>query len=568
MQILPTFGTSHFQIVNMRAETHKIVLAVVISAPTAQCPNCQQWSQGIHSRYVRHLADLPWGGMPVQIELKVRRFRCSTPNCIHHYFTERVPEMAVLYRRRTNRFHEWLSSLSLAFGGEATSRAIKRLGLHISGDSCLRFIRQYSTGPVVTPRVLGVDDWAKCKGRTYGTILCDLERRRVIELLPDRESKTLSSWLETHPGIEIICRDRASAYTEAASQSAPAAQQVADRFHLLMNLTGAVKKTVERNRKCLRLSLADPDTPAMPPPDILMAPTISVPEGIDGPQSTAQPEVPSPPRSPTPRQQLIAERRARRRDKYNRVIELRKLGVSGRKIAKQLGLSRPTVERYLRIDHYPEHARRGETIRPFIDDLLQRWQAGNHVAVQLFEEIKEQGYRGSYKAVTYFVTELKSGMKQPANLYEENTLNRLAPIKKPGSKVKSVAPRHVAYLLTKPASKLTAEQQQEVDWFCHSFPDLAVAYHLAQEFGKIVRERLPNQFTEWIEKASSSGLTDFRNFAMSLVRDQAAVTAALTTSWSSGPVEGHVNRLKLIKREMFGRGKLDLLEKRLQYRAA
>jgi transposase len=397
-----------------------------------------------------------------------------------------------------------------------------------------------------------------------------LERHCVIELLPDRESKTLSLWLEAHPGIEIICRDRASAYTQAASQSAPAAQQVADRFHLLMNLTGTVKKTVERNRKCLRLPLTDPDTPAIPSPVSLIAPNITIPEGISGSKSTAQLEVPSLPIPPTARQQLIAERRAHRRDKYNRVVELHELGVPGRKIAKQLCISRPTVERYLRVGHYPEHARRGETIRPFADYLIQRWQAGIHIAVQLFQEIKEQGYRGSYQAVTHFVTELKNGVVhlQPEPSYDSVDSNLSPPIQQPNLKVKSVAPRHVAYLLTKPASELTAEQKKEVDWFCQSFPDLATSYLLAQEFGKIIREHLPDQFTKWLEKALSSELADFRNFAASLIKDKDAVTAALNTSWSSGQVEGQVNRLKLIKREMFGRGKLDLLEKRLWFRAA
>jgi len=393
----------------------------------------------------------------------------------------------------------------------------------------------------------------------------------VIELLPDREAKTLSSWLETHPGIEIICRDRASAYTEAASVSAPAAQQVADRFHLLMNLTGAVKKTVERNRQCLRIPLAEPATTlVVSPPDTFIAPTIPILEGRFSSKSTVQSEVPNLPLPRTPCQQLIAERHARRRDKYNRVVELHELGVPGRKIAKQLDISRPTVERYLRIGHYPEHARRGETIRPYADYLNQRWKAGANVAVQLFEEIKKQGYRGSYQAVTKFVAELKSGVFdiQPTSLDEGFTSNLVPPVLQSKPKVRSVAPRHVAYLLSKPESELTAEQQQEVDWFCQSFPDLAAAYRLAQEFGKIVREHLPDQFTEWLEKAASSELTDFRNFAASLVRDKDAITAALTTSWSSGPVEGHVNRLKLIKREMFGRGKLDLLEKRLCYRTA
>lgn len=265
----------------------------------------------------------------------------------------------------------------------------------------------------------------------------------------------------------------------------------------------------------------------------------------------------------------MSDRRARRREKYNKVVELHQMGVSGRKIAEQLEISRPTVERYLRIGHYPEHARRRETIRPYTDYLIQRWEAGARVAVQLFEEIKQQGYRGSYKAVTMFVAELKSGNLQlHPELVHSATSDLSPPTPQPKSKIKSVAPRHVAHLLTKPASDLTAEQQQEVDWLCQSFPDLATAYHLAQEFGKIVRQRLPDQFTEWLEKASTSGLTDFRNFASSLAKDQDAVLAALSISWSSGPVEGHVNRLKLMKREMFGWGKLDLLKKRLCYRTA
>ncbi len=563
MQVLPTEGSSRLELVNMKAKAHEIVITLKMTVPTAQCPSCQQWSSYIHSRYFRRLADLPWGSVPVRIDLQVRRFRCSTPNCHHHYFTERVPEIAPPYRRRTNRFQDWLSVIALALGGEPTARVFRHLGLQVSADTCLRLIRQTTNSAYVTPRVLGIDDWARCKGRTYGTILCDLERHSVIELLPDREAKTVSSWLEAHPGVEIICRDRASAYAEAAQLSAPNAQQVADRFHLLMNLTETVKKTVERNRQCLRLPVTD-----LPLPTVSNATHSSITtapsKSDDTVSSTAQPEIPQNGASLTPRQQLVAERRARRRDKYNKVVELHHLGVSERKIAKQLGISRPTVERYLRVGHYPEHARTGETIRPYADYLIQRWQTGATIAIQLFEEIKKQGYHGSYKAVTMFVTELKRGSVQ--TISREAVSDSSPPTTQP--KFRSVAPRHVAYLLTAPTTDLAAERQQEVDWLCRSFPDLDASYHLAQEFGKIVRERLPDQFDPWLEKASKSSLTDFRNFAKSLIKDKNAVSAALATSWSSGQVEGQVNRLKLIKREMFGRGKLDLLQKRLCYSAA
>ncbi len=563
MQVLPTIRTHHLELVRMRAEAHEIVVTLMITAPIAQCPNCQQWSSSIHSRYVRHLSDLPWGGVPVRIDLQVRRFCCPTPDCCHHYFTERVPEIAPPYRRCTNRFQDWLSTFALALGGEPAARALGNLGLQVSGDTCLRLIRDTPSDSPVTPRVLGVDDWAQCKGRSYGTILCDLERHRVIELLPDREAKTFSKWLDAHPGIEVICRDRASAYAEAARLSAPAAQQVADRFHLLMNLTGAVKKVVERNRRCLRLPITDLSLP------IASTSSTPLPTIHNNANTFIQTEPTQVIQSLTPHQQLVEDRRARRREKYDQVVELHKLGVPGRKIANQLNISRPTVERYLRIGHYPEHARRRETIRPYTDYLIQRWEAGDRVAVQLFEEIKRQGYCGSYKAVTMFVTELKRGtLPLPPELVHAATSDLSSPAPQPKPKVKSVAPRHVAHLLTKPASDLTVEQQQEVDWLCQSFPDLATAYRLAQEFGKMVRERLPDQFMEWLEKALASGLTDFRNFATSLAKDQDAVLAGLTISWSSRPVEGHVNRLKLIKRDMFGRGKLDLLKKRLCHRTA
>ena len=274
MPVLPAIRKSHLLIINIGADTQEIVIRLMMTTLTTQCPSCRQWSSYIHSRYVRYLSDLPWGGVTVRIELQVRRFRCPTLNRHHHYFTERIPELALPYRRCTNRFQDWLSTIAFALGGEPTARVLRHLGFRISADTCLRLIRQVPTEAFSTPRVLGVDDWAQCKGRTYGTILCDLEQHCVIELLPDREAKTVSTWLEAHPGIEIICRDRASAYAKSARLGAPNARQVADRFHLLMNLTSAVKKTIERNRQCLRLPITDLPVPVVPSsalPDIFPA---------------------------------------------------------------------------------------------------------------------------------------------------------------------------------------------------------------------------------------------------------------------------------------------------------
>ena len=239
------------QVERLIAEADHITLVVRVFRPVAPCPGCTRPSYRIHSYYERRLADLPWNGIPVEIRLRTRRFFCDTDACAQRIFTERLPETTATYARRTLRMEQALRWVGLALGGEAGARTAQRLGLVVSGDTLLRHLRRMSVAqkPVpVSPRVLGIDDWAWRKGQRYGTILCDLERRRVVDLLPDRQANTVAEWLRDHAPPEVISRDRAGAYAEAARQGAPNAVQVADRFHLLRNLREALEHVLARHQ--------------------------------------------------------------------------------------------------------------------------------------------------------------------------------------------------------------------------------------------------------------------------------------------------------------------------------
>jgi transposase len=296
----------------------------------ACCPDCAQPAHRIHSHYTRKFADVPWGEVAVRIFFRARRFFCDQQACERRTFTEQMPSLIAPFAQRTHRLAAAQRTLGFALGGEAGARTAAEIGMGTSPDTLLRLVRNAPHSESPTPRILGVDDWAFRKGRDYGTILIDVEKSRPIDLLPDRTLESLAQWLKDHPGVEIITRDRASAYAEAATVGAPEATQVADRFHLLLNLREVLERFFDRHQADLRKVRLNQDA---------VAKKIE-PKPKEKAASVAMAE-------------LYLEREKRRQARFEEARALKHQGLSRAKIARQLQMSVNTVKRYLRADEFP-----------------------------------------------------------------------------------------------------------------------------------------------------------------------------------------------------------------------
>lgn len=518
---------------------------------TAACPLCQTVSQRVHSCYERTVLDLAWGVHTLTFKLEVRRFFCEVKTCVRKIFTERLPEVVATYGRRTTRLRQMLEALAFELGGEAGARVARWLRCGSpSADTLLRLIRRAPSPTPSTPRYLGVDDWALKKGHTYGTLLCDLERHQVIELWEGRDGDPLAKWLKEHPGVEVITRDRASAYADGAREGAPHAIQVADRFHLLQNLSKALRTLFEQQPHVLTLPTAVPP-PASEPTltslslEIPDTPTPSMPVVMtDGPAA-------SPPAS------QVSANLLQRQANYQAVQALHQQGTSLRAIAEQLQINVNTANKYVHLPEPP--AKQHRTTLKLIGHeafFYQRWNDGERRPKTLFAELQQRGFQGGYTTVARYVAELRGPL--PA---AQAAAAPTAPV------VRLTVTQAVRVLLLAP-DQLTAEQQTQLAHLRQSSPLVERAYTLAHQFQTILRERRSAEFPTWLEEAQTSHVPGLNGFVKSLKTDLAAVKAGVSLPWSNGPTEGHVNRLKQIKRQMYGRGKLDLLKRRVMYRGA
>ena len=518
----------------LKFELDTVVLIVRTARREAVCPFCHQPSCRTHSHYERKLADLPWNGIPVLVRLRTRRFFCDTPGCGQQIFTERLPNTAAPHARRTERLSKAADWFTLAMGGEAGARLAGKVGIVTSGDTLLRQLRRMPppASPYV-PRVLGIDDWAWRKGHRYGTILCDLERGRVVDLLPDRTVETVSAWLRSHPGVEIISRDRASAYAEAARTAAPRAIQVADRWHLLRNVVEALQRLLE-SKHSLLTQTAKAVAGITPSPPLAMCP--------DAP-------LPAPAIKTTSAERLHQAKRSRRRTRYETVMEMIRRGVSQCEISRQLAIGRRTVHRWVRAGTFPEHVRtkRSSCLDRHENYLKRRHQEGCYNATRLWQELRAQGFRGGYGIVSQWVRHMRTARDHPTRVPTTQRTDKSSP-------------RQTAWLLIQEPP----EAQAYLEELCRRSPEIDASATAARELFKMIQRRDAHAWTQWLKTAKE---TPLKSFASHLQRDQGAVLAAMQLPWSNGHVEGQVHRLKLIKRQMYGRAKFDLLRQRVLYAA-
>jgi transposase len=542
--LLPDVTRLRLAACHVDATTAQITLAVHSTQARVPCPLCTIPARRIHSRYERTLADLPWAQYRVRLQVRVRKWFCHNPQCRRRIFIERLPTVAAPWARRTLRLAQRLVALGVALGGQAGVRLSHDWDVAVSRNTLVRLLRRLPVPSFPTPTVLGVDDFALRKRHTYGTILVDLERRQPVALLPDRTAEPVAQWLREHPGVQVIARDRASSYAEGARQGAPTATQVADRFHLLQNLREALDRVFATHGQVLEaVNALGRQQPVRLPEGVLAVPV-------------------PPPETPQPTQQRMAQRQARRQALHQQVWTLHRQGWTARAIAQHLGMSLRTVQRDLQSATFRGRKGRRDRGRSLLDPykaaLLERWNAGCYTAARLFRDLRQQGYPGSYGPVAAYARRLRQAQGlSPGQRCPRQPLPRVA--EPPGQ---PLTPRRATWLVLRREAKRTEAEAQQLTQLRAQQSEVAEAIDLAQDFATLVRQRQPAQLDPWLQRATASPLEALQQFATGLSADYEAVKAGVTLPWSSGPVEGHINRLKMLKRQMFGRAHLDLLSRR------
>jgi transposase len=541
------FTMSGFEIEEVVEKDGKLILKASSTATSGSCPKCHVRSDRVHSYYARSPRDLPLGDQVVSLKLRVRRFRCMNAACEQATFVERLPNLVPVHGQRTTRMTKALRAVAFALGGEAGARLLAHLCMSYSADTLLNIIRRTPADTLSEVRVLGVDDWAFRKGRDYGTILVDLEQHQVIDLLPDRETATLASWLQAHPEIEVISRDRGGAYAQGAAQGAPQAVQVADRWHLLKNLWEALAESYDCHYQLLgQLSVEQSATHE--------AQTDPSEDEIALPTTTAKPAR----RKPlSPAEQARAERRQYWLDKFEKVHTLRKQGMSLNAIARELDLNIRTVRKYNRLTELPKKTSPKpwpRILAPYHAYLRERLSAGDVPSRQLWQEIRQRGFTGGHSTVYKYVVQLRHELGIPSRKPASTTA-------KPRSR--RLTSRTLATLVLRPSDTLADTQQQLIETACQLHPEIQIATRLASVFATMLRERDVDRLDMWLHETSNCQIPSLAGFVTGIMRDYAAVKAAFSLPWSNGQVEGQVNRLKFIKRQMYGRAKFDLLRARV-----
>ncbi|WHQ70535.1 ISL3-like element ISMex24 family transposase [Methylorubrum extorquens] len=500
-----------FVVDHLDSDADRVGLVVRSGAAVANCPDCGTPSRRLQSRYRRRAADLPLGGRRVELRVVVRRFWCGAAACKRKIFAERFPDDVLpAFARRTSRLEQIVHHLGLALGGRPGASLAQRLRLPVSRDTLLRVIRRRATTRSDPLGVIGIDDFAWRRNHRYGTLVCDLERRRIVALLPDHEQATAQTWLKENASIQIVARDRGGGYGEAIARALPQAIQVADRWHLMENASRGFVDAVRRSMRQVR--------------EIISAAALD-------------------PALLTAAERIQYEGYLRREEADAAIRALAEAGVPIRRIGQRLGHSRKVVRAVLRGERTDVFRVRQSSLEAYLPWLDAQWDAGSRNATEIWRQAKLQGFRGSLRVVGEWATRRRRA--------EQANIERL-------QRVPSA--RTLARWLTTGRDRLTKAETLTVATVEDGMPALVEAREVVGAFQTMVRAMEPGRLEGWLRRAEASLVA---SFARGIGRDRSAVQAAITLPWSNGQTEGQITKLKLVKRQMYGRGKIDLLQARL-----
>jgi transposase len=530
---LPQFAAATVDSVEQGSDL--VTFRVRAKAGDAACPGCRRRSSRVHARYQRQLADLPLGARRVQIIVHVRRFKCASSRCAQSTFSEQVPGLTTPFARRTPALTGALAEVALALAGRPGSRLAGKLAMPCCRDVLIRLIRAQPLPGAGRIEVLGVDDFAVRRGQSYNTILIDMDSRKPVDVLPDREAGTLAGWLREHPEVQAVCRDRAGAYAEGIRTGAPQAIQVADRFHLWMNLCEAAGKTVAAHHHCLRAAAVAETGSAGPEPAALT------------PLPAAEPA------APPQRHRRLAERT---RARYGQVQECLARGLSRAAASRELNLDIQTVRRFANASCAEELLGKAEhrltKLDPYIDLVNQRWNEGVTNAEAITAELRALGFKGDAQAVRRYLKPFR--LPGTSRSHPDPRRRKLAPTAPAVPKPRAISKA----LLTHP-DRLSEDDALIVKNATAGCAHLERLHQHVRSFAKIMAQRRGRELPAWLEAVEADDLPELQSLAAGMRRDLPAVINGLTLEHNSGAVEGNVTRVKRIKRDGYGRANFDLL---------
>jgi len=544
-QLIPTSGKLRMQQLQLSSEELRLVLTSMQTE--GQCPLCGHGTTRVHSAYTRTLQDLPWGSQRLQLCVQVHRFFCQNPDCVRKIFTERLPELMESSARRTNRLRDALLTIGWALGGRAGAKQCAAHAMPACATTLLSLLRREGVTATPTPRVLGVDDWSFRTHQT-GTLLVDLERHQPVDVLFGSDEEVFANWLGKHPGVEIISRDRGASYLKGATKGAPQAKQVLDRWHLCKNLREVLQKALAQLMDVLQQAGEEVKEGSQDQPT---APARLAQTGIKQ-RKPPRRKAPSP--SPQRAWQLTV---------YQQVHELAAEGKSRREIASSLQIQRQTVRKYLRMPQFVDrrHSPSPSHVEPYRAYLQERWEHGEVMIKKLWREIQQQGFPGSYSCLWKFL----HTWPLPEGMLSNPSFPFIVPVARSASTTHT--PRQATRLLLCEPEELRETDMTYRQALFRLAPSLENLSTLGKEFLQMIRKRDSRAFLPWLKRAKACSCEQMRRFALGLENESAAALAALTDPWSTGQVEGHITRLKLLKRQMYGRANLDLLRLRVLHAA-
>ena len=526
----------------------EITLILRTTAPTASCPSCGTTSACIQSRYTRTLRDLPSGGCPISLIIHIRRFFCKKSTCAQKIFAERLPSLCHPHAQRSKRLQEALCQLGLRVGGQAGADVGQQQGFSGSRDTILRLVRRWKQPAKSEPRIIGLDDWASKRRLRYGTLICDLEGSQPIDLLADRSVETVKAWLEKHPSLEVVSRDGSSEYASAIKKGAPQARQVSDRWHLVKNLAACVSVQLAHSLAQLRRA-----------------------EAAAAARSEQVGDQPAKLRRPAQTRAIARAQLARQAERmalYEHILKLQKQGTKSAEIALQLGVTQRTIQRWIATGNIPysrPRRQRARLLDPYKSYLLERCNQGCRNGAQLERELRAKGYKGSQRAMYRYLATLEpsgfSSRKRSAASAPRQTV-AIQP-----NPLLTLSAQQATWLFFRRPEDLKEEEQENLRRLRQASPHLEATYQLVEAFLHMVRQRTGEQLDAWLAKVEASHLEVFESFVTGVQKDKEVVFAGLTLPWSNGPLEGHINRLKLSKRSMYGRAEFDLLKLRVLHQS-